>query len=347
VYVKDSEGRKLLANASDLLQMGIKSEEEVIGKTDLELYGADRGPASYAEDLHVLKTGEALINHEIVYLDKSGNKVWKLISKIPLFNENKDIIGLVGIGENITERKLEEEHLKNSELRLRELNATKDKFFSIIAHDLKNPFSAIIGFSELLLRDFENFDTEKRGQYLKIIADSSKQALGLLENLLIWSRSQTGRIEFKPVETDLKYSVLNCVSMTEGLANQKNIQVSTVFPPQTLAICDKDMFETVVRNLLTNAIKFTPKNGKISLEIVKDAGGFEIIVKDSGVGIAKEDLSKLFQIDGKYKRSGTEDEKGTGLGLILCKEFVEKHGGKIRAESKEGEGSSFIFTIPG
>ena len=235
---------------------------------------------------------------------------------------------------------------RRNEVRLRELNLTKDKFFSIISHDLKNPFSSISGFTELLLENFREYDNDKIEEQLKIIADSSDNALSILENLMIWSRSQRGKLEFNPALTDIRKCIVENIQMVEDQAKIKKINISFEYSDELPVYCDKNMIDTVLRNLLTNAIKFTPREGNISIGIKTGDEEIEISVTDSGVGIKKENLDRLFRLDGNLTTNGTENEKGTGLGLILCKEFIDKNGGKIWAESEPDKGSRFVFTLP-
>ena len=252
-----------------------------------------------------------------------------------------------GSVEDITERKLAELQLARQTEELKELNATKDKFFSIIAHDLKNPFNTILGFANELITEFKNLDNKEILRYLSIIHNSSKHAYTLLENLLLWARTQTNASDFQPVVYDLKTSVQEVVELLEDQAKKKNISIISHIADRCLALADKNMINTILRNLLTNAIKFTPQNGRIVLSADNRHNQIEITVSDTGVGILREELPYLFRIDRKTTTLGTEKEKGSGLGLILCREFVEKHGGEISVESEEGKGSTFKFIIPG
>lgn len=237
--------------------------------------------------------------------------------------------------------------ITNMNITLGELNNTKDKFFSIIAHDLKNPFVAITGFSDLLIENLSDYDKQRIEEYLKIISTSSKQAFELLENLLLWARSQTGRIEFQPQSIDIKEVVVDIIALVYSQYIKKNITLSSSVDDMSIVHGDRNMISTILRNLIVNAIKFTPVNGKISVDVKLINNDSEISVTDSGVGISNADIEKLFRIDSKISTDGTNNEKGTGLGLILCKEFVEKHGGKIWVESEVGKGSRFTFTLPG
>jgi signal transduction histidine kinase len=236
--------------------------------------------------------------------------------------------------------------LKESEAQLRELNATKDKFFSIIAHDLKTPFNAIIGFSELLVVQVKNKDYDEAEKYAEIIQHSSQRAMELLRNLLEWSRSQTGRMEYHPEQVNLVQIINDTLTLLRDYSQQKTISISRKLPDHIQAFADKDMISTILRNLISNAIKFTSPCGDIVLAAEQKQDELIISVKDTGIGIKKEDLEKLFRIDVSHSTTGTLNEKGTGLGLILCKDFVEKHKGRIWAESEPGVGSTFYFTIP-
>jgi signal transduction histidine kinase len=247
---------------------------------------------------------------------------------------------------DITERKRAEEILIESEIRLRELNATKDKFFSIIAHDLKSPFNSIIGFSNLLIEQIQEKDYDGIAEYATIIRNSSQGAMDLLQNLLEWSRSQTGRMEFNPEYVEIVSMIDETIHILVDAAKQKSIILSRELPRKAIAFADKDMISTVLRNLISNAIKFTNPGGAIIISAEQKQNELIIGVTDNGVGIKKDVLDKLFRVEESFSTIGTKNEKGTGLGLILCKEFITKHGGEIWVESKVGKGSMFCFTIP-
>jgi len=236
--------------------------------------------------------------------------------------------------------------LTESEHNLLELNATKDKFFSIIAHDLKNPFTSLLSITDLLLEDFEHADEEDKHLGMKRVNDAIKEIYSLLENLLTWSRAQTGRINFEPRPFNLSNVVYENINLHRVPAERKGIHLQTELEENVMAFGDRDMINTVVRNLLSNAVKFTGEGKKIAVKVKKNSHDVEVRVKDEGLGIAKENLNMLFRIDMKFKSKGTHGERGTGLGLILCKEFIERHGGKIGVKSKVDKGSTFYFTIP-
>lgn len=230
--------------------------------------------------------------------------------------------------------------------KLQALNATKDRFFSIIAHDLRSPFNAIIGLSSLLAEQVRAGDYDSIDQYADTIVESSEQALTLLTNLLEWSRAQTGRVRFEPQPLPLAGLVAETFNLLRAAARQKELTLVPEIPDSVVVRGDRGMLATVLRNLVANAIKFTPRGGQIRVGAGRVSGAWEIQVKDNGVGIAPERVAALFSLDQNHSTPGTEQERGTGLGLILCREFIVRHGGEIRVESVVGAGSSFFFTLP-
>jgi signal transduction histidine kinase/ligand-binding sensor domain-containing protein len=234
--------------------------------------------------------------------------------------------------------------MKTSELR--ELNVSKDKFFSIIAHDLKNPFSSIIGISEILKEEIRSGDTATMENYAGMLNTSAVQTFRLLENLLEWANSQRGKISFTPEQINLSQLFKEEFNVLNEMATAKNIELKSFFTDDLTILADRNMIRTILRNLISNAIKFTNKNGKVEVKAFVYDRSVEISVSDNGIGMSRETMAKLFRLDANLSTRGTENEKGTGLGLFLCKEFVEKHGGKIHIESESGKGSIFRFTIP-
>lgn len=227
-----------------------------------------------------------------------------------------------------------------------ESNAEKDRFFTIIAHDLRNPFNSILGFSDLLVNQVKEKDYDGIDRYADIIRQSSKSAMDLLMNLMEWSKAHTGRMEFKPEYFELNALIMESEQLFSGAILQKKISISTNMPSGTVVFADKNMVRTVLRNLLSNAIKFTHPEGIIRISVVKSQFEFTVSISDNGIGISRDSISKLFRIDENHSTPGTQKEKGTGLGLILCKELIEKHAGKIWGESEPGKGSAFYFTLP-
>ncbi len=239
-----------------------------------------------------------------------------------------------------------EKTLIKSEQRLRELNATKDKFFSIIAHDLKNPFNDLMGFTQLLSMNIDKYDKSKIENFIKIIHQSSKLAYNLLENLLDWSRTQTGNLNFNPEKIRINNLITENIDLLESTASNKNIKIYPEIDSDLLVYADKNMIRTVIRNLISNSIKYTNQGGFIKISANKKNKFCKINVSDNGIGISAKNIDKLFKIDESYTTVGTEREKGTGLGLILCKEFIKKNKGEITVKSELGKGSTFTFTLP-
>ncbi len=244
------------------------------------------------------------------------------------------------------ELKKSKEIIERQNKELKELNATKDKFFSIIAHDLKNPYNTLFGFSDLLLNSIKNKNFEKSEKFAHHMITAIKKGYDLLDNLLHWSRAQIGHIDFYPENTYILNIITDTIDIFAPIAKQKKIKINIQLSEQLQAYADKNMLFTIVRNLISNAVKFTSENGKIDIIANEKNGFIEISVKDTGKGIPEKGIKKLFRIDESYTTHGTQNEKGTGLGLILCKEFVEKNGGKITIKSQPDKGSTFTFTLP-
>lgn len=507
IYAKDLECKKTFANKKDLENLGRKTEDEVIGKTDFDFFSKEVAASFFADDQSVIQSGQPILNREEYFINENGEERWLLTSKLPHYSEGDKIVGLIGIGHDITARRRSEkirealfniseaanttsemamlykrlheiiqglipatnfymalynektniisfpyfidekertpsEHkfgnglieyvikngkalladttkieelkqsgeidpayknsavwlgvplilagktigvivardyknknaFRNDDLQLlsfvssqvalvierkrssdaikkyadelKNLNATKDKFFSIIAHDLKNPFITILGFSELLLSDYEELSDEEKLYYIEEMKKSADTSHNLLQNLLQWSRSQTGRIVFQPKILSIDEIILENIELLKPTAEQKEIKIEYSNLCQVNVFADEDMVSTIIRNLISNAIKFTERKGSIFISTVDSDSVVNISVKDSGIGMCEETQQKLFQLDTSYSTAGTEKEMGTGLGLILCKEFIEKNGGSIYVESKQGEGSTFHFTLP-
>lgn len=319
-------GKPALIDAERDLELRRLGEVELIGSPQAIWLGVP------------LKVGEKTIG-VIVVQDYENEKA---------FGEEEVQI-LTFVSEQIAiaiERKRHTDEINRIAEELRQLNNTKDKFFSIIAHDLRNPFITILGFTDLLLTDYKELDESEIIFYLEEMKKSAEISHNLLQNLLQWSRSQTGRIEFNPTKILLKNLVNVNLELLQPTAANKEIQIKSEVVDDIYVQADEDMLNTIIRNLITNAIKFTPKGGTITIA-AKEVGKYaEISVEDTGVGMSEATMANLFRLDTTHSTLGTNQEAGTGLGLILCKEFVEKHDGKIWVESKLGVGSKFIFYLP-
>ena len=316
-------------------QVGIRAENAK-GALATQIYGVS--PAPYIDIYsRVAETGEHhFFQTYFPPLDRHF--------QISVFSPNPGYFATIFV--DITESRRNEETLKENEAHLRELVATKDKFFSIIAHDLKSPFNSILGLSNLLVEQIQEKNLEGIEEYAKIIQKSSTTVFNLLMNLLEWARSQTGRMEFSREYIELGALINEVIELSNESAHQKSITIIKELPRNLLVFADKAMINTILRNLISNAIKFTNPGGQIIVSAEKKLDELKISISDNGIGIKKEAIGKLFRIDENNIRMGTQNEIGTGLGLILCKEFIEKHRGKIWVESEIGKGSKFSFTIP-
>jgi len=273
--------------------------------------------------------------------------------KASLIRQKEKIVGVQCVFSDVTERKEASLKLEEYNKNLLELNNTKDKFFSIIAHDLRNPYSSILGFAELLSEDLDDLSKDEIRDSIKIIHDSAKNSLNLLENLLSWSRLETGRIPFDLVKVILTDVVDEVIDVLFSLAYRKKIEIVNSIQPSVFLFADRNMLITILNNLIMNAIKYTPIGGKIHIStgeqsFVKgsDKEFIKVMVADTGVGMDQKLVESLFALNKNQSNPGTENEQGTGLGLVLAREMVEKHGGSIMVESAPGKGSVFSFLIP-
>ncbi|HET6556137.1 MAG TPA: PAS domain-containing sensor histidine kinase [Prolixibacteraceae bacterium] len=271
---------------------------------------------------------------------------WYDVSIHPVRHRNQLTNRVAIFSKDITAQKKAEQVLRENEIFLRKLNSNKDKFFSIVAHDLKNPLNAIVGFSEMLQEKLQKYDHKDLEDMADIIHKSSMGIAELLENLMTWASSQTGRLTYHPQSIDLIFIISNTINLLSAQSQKKSIIINVNLPLALQVKADQDMMNTVVRNLVSNAIKYTDINGTITVTAQNTENETIVIVEDNGIGINKERLDQLFQTEHTLSANGTQNEKGTGLGLIICKEFIEIHGGRIWAESEPGKGSTFGFSIP-
>ncbi len=248
--------------------------------------------------------------------------------------------------QEITARKRIEKRLKQVNQQLKESNISKDMLFSIIAHDLRAPFSALLGLSETVIHYIDDYSKEEIRDNMIRIRSSSEAVYSLLENLLAWSRLQRGLLHYQPAQISLYDAVEENIALFTSQSEQKHIALRHHIAPDMTVYADKGMLDTIIRNLLSNAIKFTGNGGTITVSAILHEALVEIAVADTGVGLTTDDIPKLFRMDTHYTHVGTQGEHGTGLGLSLCKELAEKHHGSIRVDSQQGRGSTFHFTLP-
>lgn len=343
-YCQNSEGVYLGANSYFEELVG-KSIEEIKGKTVRDIIPQEIAEEEYRKDLELIQN-QNMMNYEMQFPAANGELREIVISKSVFKNFDGSVAGVIGVINDITEKKKAELALIESERKLREANATKDKFFSIISHDMKNPFTTLLGFTEMLTDDYDEFDDEERKSFIEEMRNVSRYSYKLLENLLKWAKLQMGKLDFKPVEVNLSAAANEVMMNLSEDSKLKGVELINNIDENINVNADLMMMNTIIQNLFSNAIKFSNENGKAEISSGVKNNFVEVTVKDNGIGIKEEDITKLFRIDVHYVEIGSAKEKGTGLGLILCKEFVEKHGGSISIESKLGEGTSVKFLIP-
>ncbi|MFH1197932.1 MAG: ATP-binding protein [bacterium] len=344
VYFTNVDGVFLGCNVG-FEQLINHTSEEIIGKSIFDIM-----PPEIAENEQSINDelifNNTVMNYETILTDKFGNKKEVVTSKSIFKNFYGTIAGIVGIINDVTEKKQAERALIESERKLREANATKDKFFSIISHDLKSPFTELLGFSEVLFKSYNTLADEDRKEFIKEIYDSSRKTFKLLENLLMWSRSQRGEIELKPEKININDLADEIIELYRSIAGQKNIIITKKIDENVTAFADRNTITLVLRNLVNNAVKFTNQGGTIQIDGKPGNDKVEISVHDSGVGIPKEFLDKIFRPDFSNKKIRNSPNKGSGLGLVLCKEFVDKNSGEIWVESEFGKSTTFAFSLP-
>jgi two-component system, sensor histidine kinase and response regulator len=303
------------------------------------------------EACSIMKNDERLKEIPVIFLSASHDTE-NIIAALDLggvdyvtkpFNA-KELLARVHTHVQLKQKTLE---VRNYAQALEIANATKDKFFSIIAHDLKNPFASILFIGSFISKEMHTGSVEEIKKKVDLISSAADSGYRLLENLLTWSRSQIGSITFQPVELDLEKVIRQCIDLISAQAEAKNIRIQFDHSGDLNFKTDEAMFNHILRNLLANAVKFTQGPDIVTVKVVRTDGSVEVSVIDNGIGISKEDIDRLFRIDGSIaSRPGTQNEMGTGLGLILCAEFITKMGGTISVESQEGKGSRFTFILP-
>ena len=335
IYFKDHESHFLRVNKALAQFLGLNDPAQAIKKTDFDFFTGEHAQQAYEDEQKIIRTGQLLSTEEKeTHHDRPDT--WVSTIKLPLSDKDGNIIGTFGISRDITKNKLAEEEIKLKNELLQIINSEKDKFFSILAHDLRGPLSAFVSATQIIAEEIQTMGIEEIKEITLSMKTSATNIYSLLENLLEWSRLRRGVMDFIPEKINLKKKIEECIAVLSESARKKVIDV----------LADSHMFDTVIRNLISNAIKFTPVGGKVTLTAgyIEDHT-IEIKISDSGIGMTPELKDKLFLLNEKTSRKGTEGEPSTGLGLLLCKEFIEKYNGKIRVESEVGKGSTFSFTI--
>lgn len=360
VTITDLNGTIVYTNPADAAMHGY-TVDDLLGR-DVRVFA----PPDYRRPMSPQKVQEWNGSvRESLNLRKDGSTfpVWLISDTVK--DETGTPVAVVTTCEDITERKAAERELqrhrnhleelvedrtrklREANAQLEDLNVSKDTFFSIISHDLKNPFSVMLGYAQLLEENFDRYDREKQFRLIQKMRGSAERLYVLLENLLTWARIQQGGIECVPDTLDMRKVTEETRELLLAVASQKQIELHNAVPAHTYVFADHNMTSTVIRNLLSNALKFTPSGGRIDVSVAHQTDdAVSIAVTDTGTGIAPGDLPKLFRIDVHYSNPGTAGEKGSGLGLNLCKDLIEVNGGTIAVQSRQGEGTTFTVTLP-
>jgi len=345
VFFKDLKGKFTKVNKALLIKHGFNTEDEIIGKTDFDLFDYEHAKEAFNAEQSVIRTLKELAGYREREDWPDGRISWSLTSRLPLI-EDGEVIGTFGVSRNVTDTVLAEEEVKLTLEELKAVNANKDKFFSIISHDLKSPFNGLLGITEILDSDYDELSLEEIKEMIQVLRNLSVNVYDLLDGLLQWAQTQTGIMEYNFENFDIYEKGENVLELLSVNAKSKNILLQNNIKLNSDVFADVKSVETILRNLISNAIKFTQPQGIIKLESEINEKEIYISVIDTGIGMSEKNRSKLFKIEEHHTTIGTNNEVGSGVGLILCKELVEKNGGKIWVESELGKGSKFSFTLP-
>ncbi len=354
VFTQSPIGMTLLEPATFQILAANRSLCAMLDFEEKEIQQYTLGNLTFPEDLslildtrrRLLDAGESdfLVEPRLVHRD--GRVLLTRIRPITISTVAGSEPLVLAVVEDITERRRNSQQLRESARALEELNANKDKFFSIISHDLRSPFSTLIGYADFLVQEFDQFDKEEMRPILTSLHRSARTIFDLLENLLFWTRLQQGKMSYQPIQVNLAEFVQKIVNTLRGTAIRKDIGLQVLIAPELHVVADINMLQSIFLNLIGNAIKFTPTHGQVRVEAFRHKGAIHIRVVDTGVGMKAEDVERLFTIGSTFSRAGTAGETGTGLGLILCQEMIRKNHGSISVQSQPGKGSTFEFSLP-
>jgi PAS domain S-box-containing protein len=346
IYVLDKEGRKVIANIADIKNIGLSSEPDALGKSDLELFPGDTGKRGHDDNMGVINSEKAIIEHEEEFIDKEGVRRWLLTTKIPLRNNLGIVTGLVGIGHNITERKRVEEELIKAKGKAEEGDKLKTAFLANMSHEIRTPMNGILGFSELLKEP--GLTGEQQQKYIRIIEQSGARMLNIINDIIDISKIEAGLMEVDINDTNINEKLEFIYNFFKPQVEEKGLQLlfKNTLPTKEATIrTDKEKVYSILTNLVKNAIIYS-KEGAIDFGYIKKGETLEFYVKDSGLGIPKDRQSAIFERFIQADMTGKMARQGAGLGLSISKAYVEMLGGKIWVESEVGIGSTFYFTLP-
>jgi PAS domain S-box-containing protein len=335
----------------------VSSEIKDVNNSALEFYGYSRDDLKSILLSDIIVAGEAETATAIQKVLDGKQNFFLFVHRIagenirivefyasPVMLRGKTLI--FAVIKDVTDKAGDEPAIAESREYLKELNETKDRLFTIIAHDLRSPFNSILGFSELLLENFKEYDTATLEKFIRQINSATKQTMILIENLFDWAKAQTGQIGFKPEILPLRKISNEIIDLLGTQAVLKEIRLKNFVPEIVTIRADYNMLKIILRNLISNAVKFTNPGGMVEIYAIPLNREVEITVSDHGTGMSEETLKSLFDFRKVITKEGTAKEKGSGIGLILCKDLIEKHGGRIRVKSIQGTGTEFIFTLP-
>lgn len=327
--------KKINQNAADIFN---RNKEALKESVFIRLL-AGESMGDFFDQLEQTKQGRQIVKNQFL-LNCQPSKWVELHSNLL---ENNQYIFTV---QDVTKEREAQNQIEQQNKALTELSETQHKLFSIISHDLRSPFQALLGYSDLLLLNYDDFPDQRRKEFIRILNQNIKSTFNLVENILMWTRSQSDKIELTPEKIDISKLTDDVVAYLLPVANAKHISVHSAIHAQTMVFADKCSVEIILRNLISNAIKFTAKNGSVSISAEKTTKNhIKTCIKDSGIGIPEDKLARIFE-SGTATTPGTANEKGTGIGLAICKDFVYRNNGEISAKSKAESGSEFCFTLP-
>lgn len=350
IYATDINGICILANQACARILGYPGVESFIGKNMHKLihYSFPDGTDYPIEKCDVLKSISGKFMHhsdEEFFWKADGTPLEVEYWSHPILKGSEVISGVITFID-ISDRKKNQKAIQRYNEELTSLNTSKDKFFSVVAHDLRSPFHGLLGLSEIIVDEFDSMDKPDIKEYIGNIHKTIKNVYKLIENLLEWSRLQSGKMSYNPTKVNLKETVENVQQVLVGISSLKGIKISNLIQNNIYIYADEKMITSVFQNLISNSIKFTNTKGEIKINATASNHFIKVSISDNGVGMDEDVISKLFSLDHSISTPGTAQEKGTGLGLILCREMIEKHDGRIWVESKKNEGSIFHFLIP-